>query len=745
MLRHNLLRNDVCPRVEGTSMGCGMKSPRIVLFGTCLLLSMGVQSVKAANDNMSVRFLGINGFEFTLRGETLLIDPYVSRDHARVCIPKTVRKHIKQADYILLTHSHWDHAGDVAEIAKYTDAVIVGSETMLNICRHFKIAESRLRQYENRRTMQLGAFSVTPLKSKHKEPVGYPGYYRQPPTKIKSASDYLEGGTWALSVNCGGYSFLNLGSANLIDTELEGIECDYLLAGISGRAADYLPRLLKCVRAKVVIPTHWDNFFGHPVEAPGERVSLREFHEEMKRIAPQQKVKVLEVLDALRLPSTTAPIRVTERQLTHAPHGHILTNVGAWSADGSWIVYDVRSDPAGSVFDGGRIERVNVTSGEVETLYTSTLGAHCGVVTAAPNDDRVVFIHGPEAPTPEWSYAAGHRRGVIVHADAPGEAVNLDARDLTPPFTAGALRGGTHVHTFSGDGRWVAFTYEDHVLAELGQDEGHDLNQRNVGVSVPDRPVTVRQDHPRNHHGSHFTVLVTRTVNRPKPGTDEIGRAFSDSWIGTAGYLRTDGTRQKRAIAFQGDVVTKGGGMISEAFVVDLPDDLTRPGDAPLEGTAGTRPAPPRGVAQRRLTFTADRKHPGLQGPRHWLRSSPDGSQIAILMKDDADVVQLWTFSPNGGVPRQLTDNRHDIASAFTFSPDGRWIAHAMDGSVCVTEVSSGVTHRLTPSAENAHAPRPEACIFSPQGTQIACVRPVTSQGKTWNQIFVLILDGIRP
>jgi L-ascorbate metabolism protein UlaG (beta-lactamase superfamily) len=97
-----------------------------------------------------LRFLGINGFEFTRNRETLLIDPYVSRDPARVCVPQTTRKHIKKADYILLTHSHWDHAGDVAEIAEYTDAMIVDSETMLNICRHFKIAEIRLRQYKDR-------------------------------------------------------------------------------------------------------------------------------------------------------------------------------------------------------------------------------------------------------------------------------------------------------------------------------------------------------------------------------------------------------------------------------------------------------------------------------------------------------------------------------------------------------------------------------------------------------------------
>ena len=100
---------------------------------------------------------------------------------------------------------------------------------------------------------------------------------------------------------------------------------------------------------------------------------------------------------------------------------------------------------------------------------------------------------------------------------------------------------------------------------------------------------------------------------------------------------------------------------------------------------------------QRRLTFTATDRHPGLQGPRHWLRSSPDGSRIGFLKKDDAGVVQFWTVSPNGGPPTQVTRNPHPVASAFTWHPDGRRVAFVMDNSVCLTDVLAGETTRLTP------------------------------------------------
>ncbi|MGA2656551.1 MAG: DUF3748 domain-containing protein [Verrucomicrobiota bacterium] len=430
-----------------------------------------------------------------------------------------------------------------------------------------------------------------------------------------------------------------------------------------------------------------------------------------------------------------------QKQITHSRAGHILTNTGAWSPDGQWIVYDTRSDPAGAQFDGRRIEIVNIKSGEVKTLFEAAHGAYCGAATFHPRQDKVIFILGPENPSADWQYNAYHRQGVIVEVSQPGKAAHLDARDLVAPFTAGALRGGSHLHVWDAAGQWVSFTYEDDLLSRFTQETAeHDINLRNVGVSLPDRPVRVPRTHPRNQDGSFFSVLVTRTTANPRPGSDQISRACEEGWVGTNGYARADGQWQRHALAFQGLVATARGQTIAEAFIVDLPEDLARPGDGPLAGTETRRPSPPRGVTQRRLTHTADRPYPGLQGPRHWLHSAPDGSRIACLMKAEHGLVQLWTLSPNGGVPAQLTHNPWPIGSAFTWSPDGRCIAHTMDNSVCVTNTRDGSTSRLTARTEDAGAPRPEACVFSPDGRSIAFVRPVPDSGQWLNQIFVVDL-----
>ena len=247
----------------------------------------------------------------------------------------------------------------------------------------------------------------------------------------------------------------------------------------------------------------------------------------------------------------------TGKQVTRGARGRILTNAGVWSPDNEWIVYDTRGDSAGDDFNGNSIEMVNIHTGEVRELYRAKNGAHCGVVTFHPRENKVVFILGPEHPTSDWMYEPFHRQGVIVTLNnnfKPGSVANLDARDLTSPFTAGALRGGTHVHVWDAAGEWVSFTYEDHVLAQFKEaTPENDINLRTIGVSVPLGQVKVKKDHPRNHDGEYFTVVVARTTANPNPGSNEIKKAFEEAWVGTNGYAKADGTRQRHALAGNGD------------------------------------------------------------------------------------------------------------------------------------------------------------------------------------------------
>lgn len=419
-----------------------------------------------------------------------------------------------------------------------------------------------------------------------------------------------------------------------------------------------------------------------------------------------------------------------ERQLTFAERSHQLTNINAWTADSEWLVYDVRPD--GASFTGLTIERVNLLSGAVEVIYRAQQGAHVGVVTVSPDlPARYAFIHGPEYPDSQWRYDFHHRRGVIVSEPDRELAVTLDAMDITPPFTPGALRGGSHVHVFSPDGSRLSFTYNDHVLHE--RDIALDL--RNVGVAIPLHGVNPPKQHPREYDGSHFCVLVSRTTPVPQPGSDEINRAYEEGWVGVSGYRRSDGDRQRWALAFIGDTCSPAGEKLPEIFIVDLPEndeDYALAGERALAGTESELPAPPRGVRQRRLTFTAERRYPGVVNqPRHWLRVSPDGDAIAFLMRDDQGVVQLWTVAPTGGAPRQITRGDRGIQSAFSWSPEGNRLAFICDNSVMLCDPASGRLQRLT--RRSAQPPVGDAVVFSPDGRYVAFMRDIAG----YRQLFV--------
>lgn len=433
----------------------------------------------------------------------------------------------------------------------------------------------------------------------------------------------------------------------------------------------------------------------------------------------------------------TSMIDFKETQLTHTAQGHTINTTQVFSKDGQWIVYDTRNDDT-QIGSTGSIEMINVTSGEVRMLYeTANQAEHgpgVGAATFSPVQDRVLFIHGIRNADASNPYGMTRRTGVAIDIDRPGEPIFMDARDVTPPFTPGALRGGTHAHSWSGDGQWISFTYNDYVMEQLAKTDTSVKDLRTVGVMVPGSVDVPPDSTLENHSGTCFSVLVTAVTENPTPGSDEIDKAFDECWIGTNGYITTDGTRQHRAIAFQGNVRGNDGEVITEVFVVDLPDNLIDIVDGqPLAGTLDTRPAVPKGVAQRRITFSKR----GVSGPRHWLRTTPDGRMVCFLSEDDNGIIQLFGVSPNGGDVVQVTRNEFPVEGPFTISPDGEWIAYPADHSVFITEFATGDSHRLTPRAADGERPV-GAPNWSPNGDAIAYNRYVGSGEKRYLQVFLL-------
>ena len=87
-------------------------------------------------------------------------------------------------------------------------------------------------------------------------------------------SAYRCGQVWGIAIEVAGVRFYHQGSANLIDEAVRERDVDVFLAGVAGRnfTEDYWRRILPRLDPKVVVPTHYDNFF-RPLGADMEFVS----------------------------------------------------------------------------------------------------------------------------------------------------------------------------------------------------------------------------------------------------------------------------------------------------------------------------------------------------------------------------------------------------------------------------------------------------------------------------------------
>lgn len=464
----------------------------------------------------------------------------------------------------------------------------------------------------------------------------------------------------------------------------------------------------------------------------------------------------------------TPEVMCAEQQLSSSPQNKDLDNNINFSADSRFLVFDTRE---AGIENCRTIEKVDVRTGEITVVYRAPdpvrdVGPGVGAASFLPDGD-VIFIHGLGS-TETLRYDQARRFGAIAAGDGSGRMRPLDSRDATPPFTPGALRGGTHKHEPDATGRWIGFTYNDAILKFSGHSD-----LRNVGVARRGMRVEVDRDPAgRNLVGESFAVLVTHAVPDPKPGSDEYDRACWDCWVGTDGYTRPDGTRG-RARAFVGyvRVLEEGpdGGKVAkrygDVFIVDIPEDITRPGPlGPLEGTADAYPAPPAGVSERRLTRTAEAADPALRGvDEQMLRASPDGQWIAFIGKTKPKTTirgeavdkpksairnsqspiekQVFIVSPRGGPPRQVTGVHGGVTANYRWHASGKWVVCAGPRNEIL---AVSVDQKLFGKTITLGLPNPAPVsniVCSPDGKLVACNRTIDGV----KQIVLVSWPGLSP
>lgn len=267
---------------------------------------------------LELEWLGVSGYRMTHQGQTIFIDPYVSRAplrslllrrtalHDDAMIDRFIQAPPGEVAGVLVGHTHFDHAIDAPALARKFSTKAYGSQSLQTLMNLHGLADQTV-VVEPNKTYELGPFKTRFIRSRHSKLI----LGRKVPFDGELTCDHLHGLTpgaykcgqiWGIRIEVAGKSFYHQGSADLIDEELPSEPVDFFLAGVAGRSVTkaYWQRILPKLDPATIVPTHYDNFFAPLGEAmkPVTKAKLDELPSEITAVSGDAKIAALPRTDS---------------------------------------------------------------------------------------------------------------------------------------------------------------------------------------------------------------------------------------------------------------------------------------------------------------------------------------------------------------------------------------------------------------------------------------------------------------
>lgn len=224
----------------------------------------------AGGRGLSLRYLGIAGYELTDGETTVLIDPTVTRPTFLSLLFRKIdpwdglsRKMCPRADYILVKHAHYDHLADVPSIALRTGAKVIGTRSALNLCLSRGVPADRLIEAAPGGSFRAGSFEVRVASFRHVRLLGLdfmtgtisPGAGRM------KYWEYVQDGclSFHLASPKGTVWFAGPGTFD----HGADLRAETVIFGVGGREyePDQIRGMVRKTGAKRLLAAHYDNFF----------------------------------------------------------------------------------------------------------------------------------------------------------------------------------------------------------------------------------------------------------------------------------------------------------------------------------------------------------------------------------------------------------------------------------------------------------------------------------------------------
>lgn len=237
---------------------------------------------------IELRWLGTAGFHLRFAGGELLLDPYLSRlPGARPAIRFSLQE-FRGVSLILVSHGHFDHAMDLAELAALPSVRIHAPLRTSRALAGQGVSQAALQPNERLASFAWHGAQIRTVPSRH--------MVFDPPMILQSLARLLRGGSLLrflriagrhpagssceFLLNLGGYRVLFSGSGGGDWDQMARLRPHCFLLPFAGRSdlIEYYLRALRKLRPGTVVLHHFDPFFpslcpDYPVRAFRERLS----------------------------------------------------------------------------------------------------------------------------------------------------------------------------------------------------------------------------------------------------------------------------------------------------------------------------------------------------------------------------------------------------------------------------------------------------------------------------------------
>lgn len=245
-----------------------------------LLFLISVFFISSSEASLKAQWLGVAGISISDGKTTVLLDPTFTKpslkhwvfgsefksDRSRVQKNLDSAK-LKKADAVFASHTHFDHAVDIATVSTLTGATVYGGESLERVVK-FQNPAASFTKIKDRSQIKVGDFKITVFLRRHApilQSIGWEFLPDAVPTDFSAKFyQYYAGETWATVIEHPLGNILFDQSPQFFEPIAPFIgKIKFHFVGVSNKKSldDLVHQNISRVGAKKIIPLHFDFFF----------------------------------------------------------------------------------------------------------------------------------------------------------------------------------------------------------------------------------------------------------------------------------------------------------------------------------------------------------------------------------------------------------------------------------------------------------------------------------------------------